>query len=163
MKNIKLIEVPSEIGAGTRGASMGIDAIKIAALDFMSNFFVHFPSEDAFNDLVNVISEYNKIILGTPVYWYAMSSNMKVFFDRLTDLVTVKKEEGRKWRSKNVYLLAVGSDPQLPEGFEIPFRLTAQYFNMNYKACAYFCNKLPFKSESHIKTKHDFLTSFNSY
>jgi arginase len=45
MKNIKLIEVPSEIGAGTRGASMGIDAIKIAALDFMSNFFIHFPSE----------------------------------------------------------------------------------------------------------------------
>ena len=45
MKNIKLIEVPSEIGAGTRGASLGIEAIKIAALDFMSNFFVHFPSE----------------------------------------------------------------------------------------------------------------------
>ncbi len=45
MKNIKIIEVPSEIGAGTRGASMGLDAIKIAALDFMSNFFVHFPSE----------------------------------------------------------------------------------------------------------------------
>ncbi len=45
MKNIKLIEAPSEIGAGTRGASLGIDAIKIAALDFMSNFFVHFPSE----------------------------------------------------------------------------------------------------------------------
>jgi arginase len=45
MKNIKIIEVPSEIGAGTRGASLGVDAIKIAALDFMSNFFVHFPSE----------------------------------------------------------------------------------------------------------------------
>ena len=45
MKNIKLIEVPSEIGAGTRGASLGIDAIRIAALDFMSNFFIHFPSE----------------------------------------------------------------------------------------------------------------------
>ncbi len=45
MKNIKLIEVPSELGAGTRGASLGVEAIKIAALDFMSNFFVHFPSE----------------------------------------------------------------------------------------------------------------------
>lgn len=45
MKNVKLIEVPSEIGAGTRGASLGVDAIKIAALDFMSNFFIHFPSE----------------------------------------------------------------------------------------------------------------------
>jgi arginase len=45
MKNIKLIEVASEIGAGTRGASLGVDAVKIAALDYMSNFFVHFPSE----------------------------------------------------------------------------------------------------------------------
>jgi arginase len=45
MKNIKIIEVPSEIGAGTRGASLGVDAIKIAALDFMSNFFIHFPTE----------------------------------------------------------------------------------------------------------------------
>ena len=39
MRNIKLIEVPSEIGAGTRGASLGVEAIRIAALDFMSNFF----------------------------------------------------------------------------------------------------------------------------
>lgn len=46
MKNIKIIEVKSEIGAGTRGASLGVDAIKIAALDFMSNFFVHFPAEE---------------------------------------------------------------------------------------------------------------------
>jgi arginase len=45
MKNIKIIEVPSEIGAGTRGASLGIEAIKIAALDFMSSFFIHFPSD----------------------------------------------------------------------------------------------------------------------
>jgi arginase len=45
VKNIKIIEVPSEIGAGTRGASLGVDAIKIAALDFMSNFFVHFTTE----------------------------------------------------------------------------------------------------------------------
>lgn len=45
MKNIKLIEIPSELGAGTRGASLGPEAIKIAALDYMSNFFIHFPSE----------------------------------------------------------------------------------------------------------------------
>src|SRR6185436_8310569 len=45
MRNIKLIEVPSEIGAGTRGARLGVEAIKVAAMDFMSNFFIHFPSE----------------------------------------------------------------------------------------------------------------------
>jgi arginase len=38
-RQIRLIEVKSEVGAGTRGASLGIDAIKIAALDFRSNFF----------------------------------------------------------------------------------------------------------------------------
>ncbi|MBM3918058.1 MAG: arginase [Sphingomonadales bacterium] len=34
-----LIEVRSELGAGTRGASLGIDAVKIAAHDFGSRFF----------------------------------------------------------------------------------------------------------------------------
>ena len=36
---IKFIEVKSEIGAGTRGASLGVDAIKIAALDYGSSLF----------------------------------------------------------------------------------------------------------------------------
>ncbi|MEZ4800421.1 MAG: arginase [Flavobacteriales bacterium] len=43
-KNIRLIEVPSEVGAGTRGASLGVDAIKIAALDFRSQFFKKYRS-----------------------------------------------------------------------------------------------------------------------
>ncbi|MFN8277394.1 MAG: arginase [Chitinophagales bacterium] len=41
-KSVKIIEVKSEVGAGTRGASLGVDAIKIAALDFRSNFFKSF-------------------------------------------------------------------------------------------------------------------------
>lgn len=45
MKNIKFIEVKSEIGAGTRGASLGIDALQVAALDFMSSLFVNIPSQ----------------------------------------------------------------------------------------------------------------------
>jgi arginase len=39
MKKLKIIEVKSEIGAGTRGASLGPDAIRIAALDYGSNLF----------------------------------------------------------------------------------------------------------------------------
>lgn len=42
MRNIKLVEVRSEIAAGTRGASMGIDALKIASLDKLSDFFTRF-------------------------------------------------------------------------------------------------------------------------
>ncbi len=39
MKKLKFIEIKSEIGAGTRGASLGVDAIKIAALDYGSSLF----------------------------------------------------------------------------------------------------------------------------
>lgn len=42
MRKIKLVEVRSEIAAGTRGASLGIDAVKIASLDKKSNFFTQF-------------------------------------------------------------------------------------------------------------------------
>ena len=43
---IKLIEVKSEIAAGTRGASLGIDALKIACLDFNSNYFTRYDYEE---------------------------------------------------------------------------------------------------------------------
>ncbi len=39
MKKIRFVEVKSEVGAGTRGASMGPDAIKIAAFDYGSTLF----------------------------------------------------------------------------------------------------------------------------
>src|ERR1700733_713508 len=81
MKNIKIIEVPSEIGAGTRGASLGIEAIKIAALDFMSNFFVHFPSEkiEAENHLLfePIHSPYAKRINGVLAMYERVSKAVK--------------------------------------------------------------------------------------
>lgn len=81
MRNIKLIEVPSEIGAGTRGASLGIDAIKIAALDFMSNFFVHFPSEkiQAENNLLfePIASPYAKRIKGINSMYEKVSKSVQ--------------------------------------------------------------------------------------
>ena len=46
---IKLIEVKSEIAAGTRGASLGIDALKIACLDFNSDYFTRYDSEEVEN------------------------------------------------------------------------------------------------------------------
>jgi arginase len=39
VKELKIIEVKSEIGAGTRGASLGVEAMKIASLDMNSDFF----------------------------------------------------------------------------------------------------------------------------
>ena len=43
---IKLIKNRSDIGAGTRGSDMGIDAIEIAAINQNSDYFNQFPFED---------------------------------------------------------------------------------------------------------------------
>ena len=68
IKNIKFIEVKSEIGAGTRGASLGIDAIKVAALDYGSNLFRQIPSVEIQNEnkllYENQGSLYAKLIKG---------------------------------------------------------------------------------------------------
>jgi arginase len=44
MKPIKLLEVRSELGAGTRGSGMGIDALRVACLNKGSNYFRRFNS-----------------------------------------------------------------------------------------------------------------------
>jgi arginase len=68
IKPIKIIEVKSEIGAGTRGSSMGVDAIKIAALDFGSPFFKRFKAVEVPNEnnllLEPVVNDYAKRIKG---------------------------------------------------------------------------------------------------
>jgi arginase len=68
MREIKIIEVKSELGAGTRGASLGVDAIKIAALDFGSRYFKKYNSVEIPNEnhllLESTGSPYAKRISG---------------------------------------------------------------------------------------------------
>jgi arginase len=63
MKKIQLIEVKSEIGAGTRGASLGIEAMKIVANEFGSAFFQTYSS-------INLPTE-NKLLLEPVIHTYA--------------------------------------------------------------------------------------------
>ncbi|ALI97913.1 arginase [Rufibacter tibetensis] len=58
MKKIRLIEVKSELGAGTRGASLGVDALKIACLNKQSDYFKRFTSVEVPN-LNDVLFEKN--------------------------------------------------------------------------------------------------------
>jgi arginase len=92
MKQIRIIEVKSEIGAGTRGASLGPDAIKIAALDFMSDFFLRFPTEsvETENRLLfePVDSPYAKRIRGlVPLYARVSNSVCEALREGLFPLV----------------------------------------------------------------------------
>ncbi len=58
MKTIKLIKNRSDIGAGTRGSDMGIDAIEIAAINKNDDYFNCFPFEDIDTENETI---YNKV------------------------------------------------------------------------------------------------------
>jgi putative NADPH-quinone reductase len=92
---------------------------------------------DDFLAVAEALASADGVLFATPVYWYAMSGVLKRFFDRLTDLVTVQKPLGRRLAGRRVWVAACGSDPALPEGFEVPFRSTAAYFHMSYQDVLY--------------------------
>lgn len=109
-------------------------------LDYQINPF-HYESQyakdDGFMDVVELMLSHDRIVFATPVYWYAMSGLMKTFFDRLTDIVTIRKETGRRLKGKQTFLVTVGADDALPVGFEEPFRLTSLYLDMEFIATLY--------------------------
>ena len=57
-KEIKILKNRSDIGAGTRGADMGIDAIEIAAINQNNNYFNSYPFEDIETENESI---YNKV------------------------------------------------------------------------------------------------------
>jgi multimeric flavodoxin WrbA len=107
-------------------------------IDLYDKKINHFDYEfnnktDDFIPLIkSVIEKYDTIIFATPVYWYAMSGILKVFFDRLSDLLFVEKDLGRQLRGKNMAMISCGSGPDLKDEFSMPFIESANYLGMNY-------------------------------
>lgn len=85
MQKVKFIEVKSEIGAGTRGASLGPDAIKIAALDYGSDMFKRIKSVEVQteNQLLfdNAGNNYAKYIKGLQKVCERLSKEIKKTID----------------------------------------------------------------------------------
>jgi putative NADPH-quinone reductase len=99
--------------------------------------YAHSNDTDDFLHVVDAMLANDSIVFATPVYWYSMSGPLKIFFDRLTDLLERAKTKGPALREKNVWVIATGTEEVMPEGFEVPFRRTCEYFAMKYRGCAY--------------------------
>lgn len=81
MQGIRLIELKSEIGAGTRGASLGIAALKVASLNLNSNFFTRYETITV-EDQNQLLFEENKTpsairISGIRKVYESISSSVK--------------------------------------------------------------------------------------
>jgi ribosomal-protein-alanine N-acetyltransferase len=114
-----------------------VEVVDLGRLDVGLYDYEHANASDDFLPLVERLASKSLWILATPVYWYAMSGQMKIFFDRLSDLVTIRKARGRSLKGKTVAVIASGTDARLPEGFEAPFRQTCNYLGMRYAGALY--------------------------
>ena len=110
----------------------GSELIDLAALDISYYDYDHENEHDDFMPLAEKMTRSSVIVLGTPVYWYTMSAQMKTFLDRWSDLLTIRKDLGRKLKGKRLLLVSCGSWEVSGEGFDLPFQQTADYMDMTY-------------------------------
>lgn len=113
----------------------GWETIDLLDYDISHFDYEHRNRNDNFIGLMQKITEhYDVLVFATPVYWYAMSGVMKVFFDRLTDLLRIEKEMGRKLRNKQMAVISSSNGDNLGEAFWLPFKKSAEYLGMHYVA-----------------------------
>jgi len=100
---------------------------KIAHYDY------DYGNRDAdFIPLIKTLINFDLWVLASPVYWYTMSGYMKVFLDRISDLLDIEKDLGRQLRGKAMAGLSVSNEDDVPLHFYDPWNRSANYLGMEY-------------------------------
>jgi len=110
----------------------GSDFLDITGLDISYYDYEHRNRNDQFIPTFEAILKYDTLLFVTPVYWYSMCAPMKTFFDRMSDLVTIRKDLGRGLAGKKMAALCCASDEEEYPGFFMPFERSADYLDMTY-------------------------------
>lgn len=108
------------------------ECIDLISKNISAYDYDHKNHGDDFLPLMKDIVKFDTLVFVSPVYWYAMSGTMKIFFDRITDCLKIDKETGRKLRGMNLAAVSVGSDDEELPSFFMPFEKSAAYLGMNY-------------------------------
>lgn len=112
-----------------------LNTLKISPFDYE-----HRNSNDDFIPTIERLIAYDTWIIATPVYWYSMSAQHKIFFDRFSDLLSIRKDLGRQLRGKNLFVIA-SFQTSYPEGFEDMFEQICKYLGMQYLGASFICSE----------------------
>ena len=140
------------------------DLIDLTDFNISHFDYDHLNRDDDFIELIKRISSnYDVLIFATPVYWYSMSGIMKVFFDRLTDLLRIKKDDGRKLRNKYMAVISCSNGDNLGDNFWLPFKKSAEYLGMNYITDLHtYQDKMEIEKIAEFKRKIEEKTTLNN-
>jgi len=115
----------------------GADIIDLSTFDIGEYDYEHKNINDDFLPLIKKIIAYDKVIFASPVYWYSVTPNMKIFLDRISDLLEIPDllDFGRQLRGKKTYVLATSISHEISGSFINCFKSTFHYLGMEY--CGY--------------------------
>lgn len=114
--------------------SRPIDIVDVADLNLYPYDYHHTNKRDDFASVMAQIVKHKNIILASPIYWYAPSAQLKVFMDRLTDLLELDelKRIGRELRGKTGYMVCTSNSAEVDRSFIDSFIKTFEYLGMKY-------------------------------
>lgn len=120
-------------------AQLGIEVIDLAAMRMAPYDYEHRNRGDDFEPLMLRALEFDHLIFASPVYWYSMSSPMKVFLDRVTDFLDLPDllDQGRRLRGKTGHVVCTSIYPDPPQPFLGAFVDTFEYLGMRVGATAH--------------------------
>ncbi len=113
-------------------AQLGIEVVDLACLRIGAYDYGHLNRDDDFEPLVQRVLAHDQVIFASPVYWSAVSPGMKIFLDRLSDLLELPDllASGRRLRGKNAYIVCTSITDEPSAAFVGAFRETFEYLGM---------------------------------
>ncbi len=115
-------------------AELGIEVVDLSALRIAPYDYEHGHRGDDFEPLMRRVLECDRLIFASPVYWYAVSSPMKCFLDRITDFLDLPEllDDGRRLRGKTGYVVCTSIYDEAPKSFVDAFLETIDYLGMRF-------------------------------
>jgi NAD(P)H-dependent FMN reductase len=113
---------------------LNIEVVDLTSLRMASYDYDHLNRNDDFEPLMKHVLAHDQIIFATPIYWYAVSPAMKVFLDRISDLLELPDlfSEGRRLRGKKAYVVCTSICDEPSVEFMGAFRETFNYLSIHF-------------------------------
>ncbi len=118
---------------------LDIEVVDLATLSMSAYDYEHRNRDDDFEPLMTRVLSFDQLIFATPVYWYSVSPPMKVFLDRISDLLDLPDllAEGRRLRGKQAYVVCTSIYDSAPPSFMNSFLDTFNYLGMQFGGVAH--------------------------
>lgn len=133
-------------------AELRVEIVDLASKRISQYDYEHRNRGDDFEPLMRRVLAFDRIILASPVYWYALSPPLKVFLDRITDFLELPElvDEGRRLRGKTAYVVCTSIYEAVPTSFIGPLADTFDYLGMHLGGIAHANCR-----DGYLPSKHD--------